>query len=348
VAWIATVGADASSGKLVRLARLRGDLPPPVVAGAGASVVATMLQPNAGGRAIKIAKVTGDAIAWGPEFSEGNDESMALDVATSGARAAVAWDDMSEGGKHTAVMLASFDVASLAGVTPPRAVSRAKSDADTPRLVARPGGFWLGYVASGDADEAPAKAKKKHAAKKPKDDDENSEEVDTDVPAGEAIQHRWVELVPLDESAGPTSAPRAVTPKDGNVLAFDLKLGAGGAALVVYRDDDTPTGSGGGRLAAALVKPDGAVLPRPYKEDVAGVGAPVILPGWLAVSALNGRTYLGALDEEGDLKEPLEAEPAFGNGEPLAAKDGLLLVAKPEGKAMRLFPVKCSLPGGGR
>ncbi len=57
-----------------------------------------------------------------------------------------------------------------------------------------------------------------------------------------------------------------------------MKLGAGGAALVAYRDDDTPTGSSGGRLGSVLVKADGAVEPHPYKDEVSALGAPTIFP----------------------------------------------------------------------
>jgi hypothetical protein len=353
-AMLATVDASGKNGKLVKLARARSDLDPPVVTGAGASVLVAMLEPNAGGRAVKLAKVTGSEVAWGPEFSEGKDESMALDLAASGARAAVAWDDLAENGKVSAVFLASFDVATLGSVTAPRITSSTKVDADSPRVVARPGGFWLGWLARGDAE--PAKKPKgkekdkdkdspKEKAKKEKEKaDENSEEVDTDTPAGEETKHGWVEVVPLDESGAPTSAPRAVTPKDGNVQAFDMKIGAGGAALVAYRDDDSPTGSSGGRLGAVLVKPDGAVEPHPYKDEVSALGAPTILPGWLALSGLNGRTYLAALAPTGELLEPLEIEPVFGNGQPRAAKDGTILVAKPAGKSMRLMPLKCAPP----
>src|SRR6185369_4245072 len=50
VAMVAMVGADGRGGRLVRLGRSRGDLDPPAVAGAGASVLAVLLEPNASGR----------------------------------------------------------------------------------------------------------------------------------------------------------------------------------------------------------------------------------------------------------------------------------------------------------
>jgi len=46
VAMVATLGADGTGGKLVRLGRSRGDLDPPVVTGAGASVLAVLIEPT--------------------------------------------------------------------------------------------------------------------------------------------------------------------------------------------------------------------------------------------------------------------------------------------------------------
>ena len=94
VAMVATIGFDGNGGKLVKLGRSRGDLDPPVVTGAGDVVLAALLEPNASGRSIRIAKVKGDEVTWGVELSEGHDESSALDLAASGARAVVVWDDV--------------------------------------------------------------------------------------------------------------------------------------------------------------------------------------------------------------------------------------------------------------
>ncbi len=135
VAMVATVGADGRGGKLVRLGRSRGDLDPPVVAGAGASVLAVMIEPNAGGRALKFAKVTGGEVAWGPEFAEGRDDSLAVDVAASGGRAAVVWDDLAPGTAQplrSNVMLALVDLATMRPVAPARPVSSPSLDAVPP------------------------------------------------------------------------------------------------------------------------------------------------------------------------------------------------------------------------
>lgn len=328
VAMVATLGADGTGGKLVRLGRSRGDLDAPVVAGAGASVLAVLIEPNASGRTLKVAKVTGADVTWGPELSEGRDESLAVDIAASGARALVVWDDLVGAGEaaRSTVMLASLDVGAMRLVAPARPVTVASADAGEPHLITRPGGYWLGYLAHGEVD-----AKKKHAHD---DSGENEDE-------GEVITTSWVEMVPLDEAGSPAGAARAITPKSGHVLSFDLELGENGNALVAWRDDETPTGSGGGRVSDTLVRLGGGGDPRVLVEEAGGTGAPDLLPGWISLASVNGATRVAAMSPAGELLEALEPEPSLGTGEPIAATREAILWARPLGKAMRLSVVRC-------
>jgi hypothetical protein len=350
VASVATVGLDGQGGKLVRLARSRGDMNPPIVTGRDGAVLAALLEPDASGRSIKLAKVEGDHVTWGPELSEGRDESLALDLATSGPRAVVVWDDLSKDQKHSQVMLASVDPASMRGATEARPVSGPKTDAEGPRLVARPGGYWLAWIARGDAPKAKAavdpsakvdaKPKPKPKAK-PKDDDDDAE--DTSY-AAETIDARWVEIVPLDEAGAPTASPKAITPKDGHVLAFDVGLVSGGDAYVAFRDDDTPSGSSGGRVISVVVRLGGVSEPWVIADEGLGSGAPVLVPGWLAVADVSGGTRLAGLDDKADLVGELVVEPSLFGGELLASQAGSIFLARPLGRAVRLFVVKCGPP----
>jgi hypothetical protein len=337
VAMVATVGADGKGGRLVRLGRSRGDLDPPVVAGAGASVLAVLVEPNASGRSLKIAKVTPHAggapqtpadVAWGPELSEGRDESLAVDIAASGPRAVVVWDDLSGTGEsaRSAVMLASFDVATMQRVGGARPITSSSADASVPRLAPRPGGYWLGYLVHGEDDPR----KKKKAA-----DSDEAEEL------GESITTSWLEVVPLDESGTPTGAARAITPRSGHVLSFDLELGDGGSVLAAWRDDDTPTGSGGGKVSAALVRLGGSADPRVLVEEAGSAGAPDLLPGWISLASVSGPTRIAAMAPSGELLDQLAPEPSLGAGEPLAATADAILWARPMVKAMRLSVVRC-------
>jgi hypothetical protein len=320
LAMVATVGPDGRGGKLVRLGRSRGDYDAPTVTGHGASVLAAMLEPNAGGRAIRVAKVTGEAVTWGPELAEGRDESLAVDLGATGTGAVVVWDDVSKDGKRSMVMLASFDTETMRGTGEARPVSPPKQDAEAPRLAARPGGYWLAYAALGGASA-------------PKDEDTGR--------VGEAINARWVEIVPLDEGGKAVSLPRAVTPKDGHALAFDLEPSEDGGVVVAWRDDDTPSGSSGGRVMSVWVRLSGVGEPRVLTEEGSSTGVPDLLPGWLSLSSLSGATQLAPMTAKGELAGQLAPDPLLGNGEALAATREGILVTRPAGKAMKLSVLRC-------
>lgn len=319
-AMVARIGADGRNGKLMRLGRSRGDFDAPTVTGYKDSVLAAMLEPNAGGRAIRVAKVTGDQVTWGPEVSEGRDESLAVDIATSGDRAVLVWDDVSKDGKRTMIMIESFDPQTMRSEGATRPISSPKNDAELPRLAPRPGGYWLAYAVVGEG-------------KRPKDEDTGL--------GGEAIQPRWVEVVPLDERGHPVSTPRAITPKDGHALAFDIEASDDGGMILAYRDDDTPSGSTGGKVMTIWVRLSGVGEPQLVTEESNSTGVPDLLPGWMAIASLSGATRLGPLSAKGELLGELRREPEIGNGEVLAATKASLLIARPAGKAMKLSVVEC-------
>lgn len=321
VAMVARIGADGRPGKLVKLGRSRGDFDAPTVTGYKEAVLAAMLEPNAGGRSIRVAKVSGEQVTWGPEVSEGRDESLAVDLATSGDHAVLVWDDVSKDGKRTMVMLESFDPQTMKSDGSSRPISSTKNDAEVPRLVSRPGGYWLAYLAIGEA-------------KKPKDEDHGL--------GGEAIQPRWIEVVPLDEKGAPVGLPRAVTPKDGHALAFDIEASEDGGALVAYRDDDTPSGSTGGRVMTIWVRLSGLGDAQLVTEEGSSTGVPDLWPGWMAIASLSGATRMGPISAKGELLGELRREPELGNGEVLAGTQASLLVARPAGKAMKLSVLECT------
>ncbi|AKT37009.1 hypothetical protein [Chondromyces crocatus] len=358
MAMVAFVGADGSGGRLVKLARSRGDLEPPSVTSAGRAVIVAMLEPNAGGRAIRVAKVDGDQVTWGAELAEGRDESLALDVAASGERAVVVWDDVTRDGKQSRIMMASLDTATLRSVTSPRPISSPKGDAEAPRLLSRPGGYWLAYVARGEerADDDSRGAGAKPGAKKvgtPARLQRNQEVLDEDTEApGEMITHQWLEVMPLDETGSPVASARAITPRSGHVLAFDLASGDDGGVLLAYRDDDTPSGSSGGKVSvqfvglgmvgeAMVVAGDERTAPGSAAQGV-GSGVPSLLPGWLTVANISGATRLAALGPRGEILDQLAPEEALGAGEAIAANGGALMLARPAGTAVKLEVLRCA------
>ena len=330
IATIVTLGFDGRDGKTIRLARSRGDVEAPIVAASDDGIVVGLLEPNAGGRALKIARVVDDQVTWGAELAQGRDESLAFDLAVGASRGIAVWDDVGKDRKRSSIQLATFDPSSPHSVTSARPVTGPKVDADSPRVVVRPGGFWLAYI---------ARAESANATKKPTAPGQDERE---DAPPGEAIGNAWVEIAPLDDNGSPTAIPRRATPKNGNVLGFDLEIGDDGAAILAWRDDDTPTGSSGGRVSATLVRLGGIGEPRVLTDEEIGVGVPDLLPGWIAVSSVSGPKHLAQMNALGEMVGLLHPEPSIGIAEPLAATKDAILLARPAGKSIRLSVVRCA------
>lgn len=338
IASIVRLGSDGRDGRVIRLARSRGDVEAPVLAAApdGALLVA-LLEPNAGGRALRLARVAGTEVTWGAELTQGRDESLALDLAASGARAVVAWDEADD--DRSRIALASFPVGDIGSATAARVVSDDETDAESPRLVSRPGGFWLTYVARGGVAKRAALPEE---AIDPVDEDEVDEEA-----GGERIAASWIEVMPLDELGAASGGAARVTPREGTVLGFDVAPGADGGALITWRDDASPTGGGGGTVRAAYVGPGGVGEARPLVDEDVDDGVPELLgfgsgSGWVAVSSLRGAHALARLDDRGTPLGPVANEPSLGHGEPVAAIADRVLLATFEGRAVRFRVVACA------
>jgi len=353
VSSIATISADGSSGNTVRLARSRGDLEPPVVAvGPGSDVIfAAMLEPNASSRSIKIAKVVAGEVTWGAEIPEDKDPSLAIDIAVTAKRGAVAWDVLE--GDRSYVAVAGFALDTFATVTSQRRATSKAVDADSPRIVARQGGFFLTYLVhereterEAAADRGPddvmpppaTSSKKRH--KKPAAKLKDSDDID-ESRGGESIATTWIEVVPLDESGNQASEPLRVTPSGATVTSFDVGLSREGTLTVAYRDDDAPTGGIGGQVHVVKVHMGGF---GPSYEPPAGLpsdGIPSVLDGWLGIPTLSGADLLARLGPDGLPSEAPEREPSLGLGEPIAARGEQLLLADPDGRAMKFRVVSC-------
>jgi hypothetical protein len=149
--------------------------------------------------------------------------------------------------------------------------------------------------------------------------------------------------VPLDANGSPTGAPRAVTPKDGHVMVFDLAPAPDGAVLLAYRNDDTPTGSAGGEVMRVVVRPSTVDPPAVLVQDEVGAGVPNLLPGWVAVLDAADMTKLAPMSALGETTAPFSAEPDIGAGEPIAGSSDRLLVARPTGRAVSLVVLRCNV-----
>jgi hypothetical protein len=320
VAQVAIVSLDGSRSKLIKLGESHGDSEPPRVFASGKTVGAGMLEPAGTHRALRLARIDGEVVTWGAEFQQGSDESLAFDVGLQAERGVAAWDDIPKDRDVSGIFLATFDAKTFAGPTTPKVVTLPGTDADNPRVVPRPGGFWLIWV-----------------ARKP----EGADDFDARYRA-EDLSFKWLEVVPLDERGAVTGAVRRIGSDHGHVLVYDVAEARDGSALVMWRDDDTPSGSAGGKLMRALVRLGGVDGPDVVEDSNLGPGAPNLIAGWLAISDAASPTRLAPLSPDGTLLDGLASEALMGNGEPEAARGDALLVARPAGLAMKLIVAKCS------
>jgi hypothetical protein len=313
---VVTLGVEGQSPKAYELGPARGDVEPPKVTGRGSSIFFGVLGRESSGSALRIGKIEAGEVTWGATLRGKGGESQSFDLLAGDKKLVVVYDE--ETPAAASIQASTIDPGNVATATPPRPLTPSDKDVDSPRLAARPGGFWLAYVARRTTDF----------------------DADADYVA-EDIGYRWIEIMPLDANGSPTAKPRAVTPADGHVMLFDIAPASDGGVLLVYRDDDTPTGSGGGRIMRVYAAASGAEPPVSLMEDDVGAGAPSLVGGWLAIADATGSTRLAPLSSAGDLLGPPGAEPDIGSGEPIAASERTLLIARPAGRDMRLVPIRC-------
>ena len=66
-------------------------------------------------------------------------------------------------------------------------------------------------------------------------------------------------------------------------MVFDVAPTPDNGALLVFRYDDTPSGSSGGAVMRAVVHPSSTEPPAPLVVEDVGNGVPSLLDGWLSV-----------------------------------------------------------------
>jgi hypothetical protein len=309
---------EKGGSRTVPLHSAHGDTPPPRLAYAAGQLWAGLLESGASNRHLKLARVDQPELHWGAEFEQGRDESLAFDLAIGAQKGIVVWDDDGKDPDRGVIRLATFPIKAGGNPSSPRTLSEKNTDAEMPRVVPRAGGFWLTWI-----------------ARRPERTDDDAREV------GESPEFRWIEALPLDDNGAPTGQPRRVTPEKGHVLTYDLLGVEGGNAIIVYRDDDTPSGSSGGVLMRVSIRPDGASEPVVIADRHLGIGSPTLLPGWIAMADATEETRLGRLDPRGELIDRFESERVLDRGEPVAARGDALLVIKPRGQSVRLLVTRC-------
>lgn len=319
VAQVITLSHDGTKTKAITVGAAHGDTQPPRVVAKGDILAVGLLDSEPNGRRLRIGRISEGAMAWTANFEQGRDESFAFDIALGESRGVAVWDDDAKGPDRGVIRLATFQADTLLAPTIARDISPIKTDAEIPRILVRPGGFWLIWI-----------------ARRPERVDDNQRE------PGEEAQFRWLEIQQLDQQGALQGSPKAITPRDGHVLTYSAMTTDQGGLFLVYRDDDTPSGSSGGVLMKAIVRPDGTTESSLLADSHLGVGSPALLSGWLSIGDMTEETRLAKITPSGILLEALVSEPKLGRGEVLAAHENQLLVAQPRGVSVKLFVTNCT------
>jgi hypothetical protein len=315
---VVTLDRTGRDAKIIPLGTALGDIEPPRVVARGATLLAGVLSPGVNGRALRLAKIAAGAVTWGATIAQKSDESQAFDVGLGEKKAIAVWDE--DGPSSGVIQASTFDAVTATDATTPRTISPPGVDAESPRLVARPGGgYWLAYIARRAAVESP------EAGYEP-----------------DPVGFRWIEILPLDAQGSPTGAARAVTPRDAHVMVYDIGALADGGVLVVWRDNDTPLESAAGPVMRTVVHTATVEPPSMLVASENSGSAPNLLPGWAAVTDAADATRLAPINPAGELAGPFGAEPDIGSGEPIAVGPEGLLVARPAGRGVKLAVLRCS------
>lgn len=351
-ALIASIAPDAARGKVMDLGRVHGDVEPPRLAAQGARIFFAIADHDAASSRLRVGMLA-DAggslqLTWGFQTSRSGRGASAFDLAVTGKRGLLVWEELDARAEHQLVRVASFSLENPGAVTQPKTLAAGSVEQEMPAAVPRGSGYWLAWVAStpsprpGAAAGAPATVRPSRAAP-----EGSGEPVKSVLDFG----NRWIEIVALDENAAPVGAPQAITPRDRHLLIFDLVETGDGGALLAWRDDDSAPGAESRIVHLARVNASGAVERFVIDDDDVGAGAPSLVadakakaPSWLALESVTHDTRIAALSARGDVLDELRAESAIGNGDVLAVRDGRVLLGRPRGLAAELRVVACK-PG---
>ena len=335
-AFLALLGGQGS--RRVELGVLHGEAESPALSVVGDRVLVALRSSDAAGFTIKLGSVSsaGGEVAWGYELSKLGKSVTGLELAVSGPRGVLVFQSEDKLGSR--LLLGSFDPS----LKEPFAVKPLDvKDAEMPRLVARPGGYWLSWVRSlPEPKKAPVAAPSPENDAGPRDPEER-ELLEVGL--------RAVEVAKLDEQGKLLGSARRVGEPRRQMVLYDVALLATGGLLVATRSDNSSPGAEGGALLLSEVSDDGSVRSEQLEDDELGTGAPTLLveresklPGpWLTVAGPADATRVGLAR---GAKTQLQSDPALGYAEILAVSGGQFLTQRARGRSVALEVLECAWP----
>ncbi len=336
-AFVALV-PNGAHGRIVYLGSVHGDPDPPVVAADGDRVLVGVENSDASGRVIEIFRLaaTADKAERGPELTLVSDVGFGL--AAAGASGVVVWSS-GKGSKAT-LRSASLGSAPAFALGAPADIA-GTSDAESPVLRARPGGFWLAWISEPPGADAGAR-----------DADASAEE----TRPLDALP-RVLSVAMLNADGTPSGGTRAVSSPTSRVVAFDAATLADGALALAWREDDAVPGVETGGSELARVAPDGAIQRGRAADETLSAGAPALVRepdlagrAWLLVPGEDDRLRMALLAPGAVSTSPFSSDESLRGAEILAAQAGKpcgkescasFLVARPRQRAVELAVVEC-------
>lgn len=312
--------------RLVDLGAVHGSVDPPRLVVHGSALLIAMMDSDAAGSTLRIGRIPApdsDSVAWGPEVSEGRDDSSVFMLSASAGTALLIWDREDSKSAISRVTRMTFDPVTLAVRTAASPVTAESEDADQPLLVQRPGGFWLVWSSYAKRSE--------------------------DSFAGEADARGLVEAPPaklraalLDDKGILSGSP--VDLGELRLLGSDGAVAADGSLVLAVQSGDSAEDEQAIRVLRVGL--DGQVTRRRTVNPELVAAAPLLLQSassselWLTARGKDGTTLLAALASESELR--LEPEKELRMKEPLAIGSGGWLVAEPAGADIRLRLFACA------
>lgn len=346
-AVLALLPTGLQGARVLELGAVHGDVAPPRLVAFGDNLMVVAPEADASGQSLRLALVqpsaSAEPVRWGASVHDGEDESQAVEIAASGSRAALVWDDWDKAANHGVVKLATLGAQDVSTLSEPQVISTSSADAESPRIVGVNDGFWVAWAVN---DEAVNEQFKKNEPRAPSTGAAGAgEDPRVEERTLTAVQ-RGIDLLKLDAAGVPQGSPRRVTPAGLRVTQFDLAVDQHGTAYIAWRAGASSLASEGGELGLLAITSNGDETRLPLAEMESGAGVPQLLFdgatlgfGVLAVAQPGEETAL--LKILPGSAAPLPIEAALAQAAPVALAGQELLLVRSVGRALLFTTAAC-------
>ena len=343
-AILALMGKEAQNAKKLDLGRVHGDADPAHIAGDSRNLLVALADMDAAGRTLRLLRVEdplGAArMTKGEDLSVTENSATVFSLALNGEHGIIVWEQPDKKTDLQQIALAHFQLQTLALPAKPIVFSGGKSDAESPQVVSRQGGFWLGWVQP--VPKNAASPASKSGGKKATADDTALPVVD--------LGFRDLYVNSLDLAGHAVSKALRVTEGASHAVTYEMSTLSDGSAVLAWRDDDTSPGVQSQVIHLARVGLDGHVERFRIEDESIGVGEPQLLVdptldndeyAWLALGNTGEKVSFVKLQPNANPVMPIVDDSELGVAYPLARFGGVLLAARQRGASVDLEPLRC-------